>query len=54
MDVQFVTRELSADLLETNYPLQRMQSILSYGGLPMDCRCIVDGLQQAQRQGAAA
>jgi len=40
--------------LETNYPLQRMQSILSYGGLPMDCRCIVEGLQEAQRQGAAA
>jgi 2-oxoglutarate ferredoxin oxidoreductase subunit alpha len=40
--------------LETSHPLQRMQSILSYGGLPMDCRCIVEGLQEAQRQGAAA
>ena len=40
--------------LETNHPMQRMQSILSYGGLPMDCRCIVEGLQEAQRRGAAA
>jgi 2-oxoglutarate ferredoxin oxidoreductase subunit alpha len=40
--------------LETNHSLQRMQSILSYGGLPMDCRCIVESLEEAQRQGAAA
>jgi 2-oxoglutarate ferredoxin oxidoreductase subunit alpha len=40
--------------IETHYPMQRMQSILSYGGLPMDCRCVVDGLEQAQSQGAAA
>ncbi len=40
--------------LETGHPLQRMPSILSYGGLPLDCRCIVEGLTQAQRQGAAA
>jgi hypothetical protein len=31
-----------------------MQSILHYGGLPMDCRCIVDTLEQAAAQGEAA
>ena len=41
-------------LLETQYPTQRMESILSYGGLPMDCRCVVEALEQAVRKGAAA
>jgi 2-oxoglutarate ferredoxin oxidoreductase subunit alpha len=40
--------------LETNYPKARMTSILDYGGLPMDCRCIVAALERAQEQGAAA
>jgi 2-oxoglutarate ferredoxin oxidoreductase subunit alpha len=40
--------------LETGYPADRMQSILQYGGLPMDCRCIVSALQRAAAQGVAA
>jgi 2-oxoglutarate ferredoxin oxidoreductase subunit alpha len=40
--------------LETDYPRQRMQSILSYGGLPMDCRCIVDAIETAQAREEAA
>jgi 2-oxoglutarate ferredoxin oxidoreductase subunit alpha len=40
--------------IETGFPPERMQSILHYGGLPMDCRCIVDALEQAAAQGEAA
>ena len=40
--------------LETEYPRQRMQSILSYGGLPMDCRCIVEAIEAAQARERAA
>jgi 2-oxoglutarate ferredoxin oxidoreductase subunit alpha len=40
--------------LETEYPKQRMQSILSYGGLPMDCRCVVEAIERVAQQGAAA
>jgi 2-oxoglutarate ferredoxin oxidoreductase subunit alpha len=40
--------------IETGFPLERMQSILHYGGLPMDCRCIVETLEQAAAQGEAA
>jgi len=40
--------------LETDYPKQRMHSILSYGGLPMDCRCIVDAIEQTLAKGEAA
>ena len=40
--------------LETDYPKARMTSILDYGGLPMDCRCIVAALEAADEQGAAA
>ena len=40
--------------LETDYPKAQMTSILDYGGLPMDCRCIVSALEQAEEQGAAA
>jgi 2-oxoglutarate ferredoxin oxidoreductase subunit alpha len=40
--------------LETDYPKERMQSVLSYGGLPMDCRDIVGTIEQAQAKGAAA
>ena len=40
--------------LETDYPKARMESILSYGGLPMDCRGIVGAIEQAQAKGEAA
>lgn len=40
--------------LETDYPKAKITSILDYGGLPMDCRCIVAALEQAEQQGAAA
>lgn len=40
--------------LETDYPKERLESILSYGGLPMDCRCVVDAIQKAYAQVAAA
>ena len=40
--------------IETGFSQERMQSILHYGGLPMDCRCIVDTLEQAAAQGEAA
>jgi len=40
--------------LETDYPKARMQSILSYGGLPIDCRCIVDAIREADAKEAAA
>jgi 2-oxoglutarate ferredoxin oxidoreductase subunit alpha len=41
-------------MVETEYPPQRMQSILHYGGLPLDSRCIVDALEQAEATGVAA
>jgi 2-oxoglutarate ferredoxin oxidoreductase subunit alpha len=40
--------------IELGYSPERMQSILHYGGLPMDCRCIVETLEQAAAQGEAA
>ncbi len=40
--------------METDYPKDRMHSILEYGGLPMDCRCIVDAIEQTAVQGQAA
>jgi 2-oxoglutarate ferredoxin oxidoreductase subunit alpha len=40
--------------LETDYPKRQMQSILSYGGLPMDCRCVVDAVRAANEQEVAA
>lgn len=40
--------------LETEYPKARMQSILSYGGLPIDYRCIVDAIEASAAQGRAA
>jgi 2-oxoglutarate ferredoxin oxidoreductase subunit alpha len=40
--------------LETDYPRAKMQSTLSYGGLPMDCRCIVDTIAAAQAREEAA
>ena len=41
-------------VLETGHAPQRLQSILHYGGLPMDCRCVVDALELAAAQGEAA
>jgi 2-oxoglutarate/2-oxoacid ferredoxin oxidoreductase subunit alpha len=41
-------------LAETQYPAARMTSILHYGGLPMDYRCIVETLEQAAAPGVAA
>ncbi|HLF12273.1 MAG TPA: 2-oxoacid:acceptor oxidoreductase subunit alpha [Gammaproteobacteria bacterium] len=40
--------------LETQFPKQQMRSILQYGGLPMDCRCIVQAIEEAEAQGQAA
>jgi 2-oxoglutarate ferredoxin oxidoreductase subunit alpha len=40
--------------IELGYAPERMQSILHYGGLPMDCRCVVETLEQAAAQGEAA
>lgn len=41
-------------LLETDYPKSRITSILSYGGLPMDCRCVIEAIRAANSQEAAA
>ena len=41
-------------MLETSYPADRMHSILSYGGLPMDCRCVVEAIEEAYLEGVAA
>jgi 2-oxoglutarate ferredoxin oxidoreductase subunit alpha len=41
-------------VLETDYPKQRLCSILRYGGLPMDCRCIVEAIEEAAARGEAA
>jgi 2-oxoglutarate/2-oxoacid ferredoxin oxidoreductase subunit alpha len=40
--------------LETDYPKRNMHSILSYGGLPMDCRCVIEAIRAANSQEAAA
>jgi 2-oxoglutarate ferredoxin oxidoreductase subunit alpha len=39
---------------ETGHSPARLQSILSYGGLPMDCRGIMEALEQRAAQGVAA
>ncbi|HZL96471.1 MAG TPA: 2-oxoacid:acceptor oxidoreductase subunit alpha [Vicinamibacterales bacterium] len=41
-------------LVETQYPATRLTSVLHYGGLPMDCRCIMEALEQAAAPGVAA
>jgi len=41
-------------LAETQYPATRMQSVLHYGGLPMDHRCVMDALEHYAAQGEAA
>jgi 2-oxoglutarate ferredoxin oxidoreductase subunit alpha len=40
--------------LETDFPKERMQSILSYGGLPMHCRSVIEAIEQSATQGEAA
>ncbi len=40
--------------IETTYPSARLHSILRYGGLPMDCRGIIEALEQLIAQGEAA
>jgi 2-oxoglutarate ferredoxin oxidoreductase subunit alpha len=40
--------------LETNYPKERMESILHYSGLPMTCKCVVEAIEQAEAEGVAA
>jgi 2-oxoglutarate ferredoxin oxidoreductase subunit alpha len=40
--------------LETDYPKQRLHSILHYGGLPMSCACIVEAVERMQTEEAAA
>ena len=41
-------------MTETNHPGTRLKSILHYGGLPMDCRCVVEALEQQVAKGEAA
>jgi 2-oxoglutarate ferredoxin oxidoreductase subunit alpha len=41
-------------VLETDYPKDRLQSVLEYSGLPMTCRCIIDTVEQAAATGVAA
>ena len=41
-------------LAETQYPAARLGSILHYGGLPMDHRCVTDALLHYAAQGEAA
>jgi 2-oxoglutarate/2-oxoacid ferredoxin oxidoreductase subunit alpha len=40
--------------LETDYPKSRMVSVLNYSGLPIDCRCIIEGIEEAVAKGEAA
>jgi len=39
---------------ETQHPPARLHSILHYGGLPMDYRCVAEALEQHAAQGVAA
>ena len=41
-------------MVETTYPADRMHSILSYGGLPMDYRCVVEAIEETYLEGVAA
>jgi len=40
--------------LETRCPKERLESVLSYGGLPIDCNCIVDAVKRVKLAGVAA
>jgi len=41
-------------LLETGVEKRKLTSILHYGGMPIDSRCIIDGISKALAKGAAA
>jgi len=41
-------------LIETEVDRRKLHSILHYSGMPIDCRCIVEGVTQALSKGAAA
>ena len=41
-------------MIETDYPKARMESILHYSGLPIDCRCVVEGIEASLAKGEAA
>jgi 2-oxoglutarate ferredoxin oxidoreductase subunit alpha len=41
-------------MAETQYPAARLPSILHYGGLPMDHRCVTDALTEYAARGVAA
>lgn len=41
-------------LMETQAPREKLFSLLHYSGLPMDCRCVVEGISQALDRGAVA
>ena len=40
--------------LETDYPKERMESILNYSGLPIDRRCVVEAIEASVARGEAA
>src|SRR5690606_1084062 len=40
--------------LETSCPKERLISVLHYGGLPIDCRTVVEAVQDARLQGVTA
>ena len=40
--------------LETDYPKERMESILHYSGLPIDRRCVVEAIEASLARGEAA
>jgi hypothetical protein len=41
-------------MVETQYPASRLTSVLHYGGLPMDYRCVIEALEQTAAPGVAA
>jgi 2-oxoglutarate ferredoxin oxidoreductase subunit alpha len=41
-------------MAETQHPAARLRSILHYGGLPLDYRCVTEALEQHAAQGVAA
>jgi 2-oxoglutarate ferredoxin oxidoreductase subunit alpha len=41
-------------LLETDYRKDRMESVLNYSGLPLDCRCIIEAIESYAAKGEAA
>src|SRR5690606_22060121 len=40
--------------IETACPPQKLTSILSYGGLPIDCRCIIEAIERASASARGA